>query len=144
MVSQTHVKNRIDFMETYKLLEFSGSDSDNDIVHFASFEQNHSISQPRRKRLKRKERDLLRASGSIQPAPQSKCTSCGPCLGDLPKNVCCCDRLLFGRQSSFNRWEFFRSCILVIIIICLALVTGLAVNLHSRLDATQTIVAKCK
>lgn len=53
MVSQTHVKNRIDFMETYKLLEFSGSDSDNDIVHFASFEQNHSISQPRRKRLKR-------------------------------------------------------------------------------------------
>lgn len=55
MVSETLSKNRFDFMESYKLLELSGSESENDIIHFVTSELNHSQthSQPRKKRLKR-------------------------------------------------------------------------------------------
>ena len=45
-------------MEAYKLIELSGTESDNDIVHFANFEvsattKSLSNHPPRKKRLKR-------------------------------------------------------------------------------------------
>lgn len=96
----------------------------------------------------RKERDLLRSSGTIQYENPSRFINCCRwcCLPAIFTSRNLCTDPFSDRTSGVgvDRCEVFRSCLLVVTIICLCIVTGLALHLHSRLDATQQIIDKSK
>ncbi|XP_076033929.1 EF-hand calcium-binding domain-containing protein 14-like isoform X1 [Oratosquilla oratoria] len=107
--------------ESYELLNISGSDSDNDIMHFVAVPPDlPPPGQQRKKRLKRKERDLLRTP--VQTETYTR----------WPPHVC--------RSLSAGPWEVVRSVLLVMTLTGLSVVSVLAVHLQQRIDATQLMI----
>ncbi|XP_071513154.1 uncharacterized protein [Panulirus ornatus] len=115
-------------MDLYKLLELSGTDSENEVIHFAPMPDNPP--PQRKKRLKRRERDLLRVS---------------PSHGDEESGRwCCCMSVDVGANGchSFisSPGEAVRSALLLLALMGLSLLTWLALHLQARLDATQNSI----
>ncbi|CAL4121816.1 unnamed protein product, partial [Meganyctiphanes norvegica] len=149
MVSGAYLNNNS--MDTYKLLDLSGSDSDNDIIHFAPIPDHPH--QQRKKRLKRRERDQLRTSPSLAEEELTVSSS-----SSLP--LCCGCHGCFssmggsggywgggagdGSGNSRSPWEVVRSVLLLVALIGLALLTWLALHLQARIDATHMLITAGK
>ncbi|XP_050686663.1 uncharacterized protein LOC126980600 isoform X2 [Eriocheir sinensis] len=116
-------------MDTYKLLDISGSDSGENI-QITPLTQ---IQQPpqRKKRLKRRERDLLRMSPSQ--------------FDEESGRLCSCVTIGVGgegcRPTHTTTGEAVRSALLVLALTGLTLLTWLTLHLQSRLDSTQHIIS---
>ncbi|XP_042884668.1 uncharacterized protein LOC122261192 [Penaeus japonicus] len=124
MVSGSCLNNNS--MDTYKLLDLSGSDSENEVIHFAPMPD----PPQRKKRLKRRERDLLRVSQNQ--------------VDEETGRVCSCMNISVG-GSGCQPWisspgGAVRSALLLIALIGLSLLTWLALHLQARLDATQNLI----
>lgn len=124
MVSGSCLNNNS--MDTYKLLDLSGSDSENEVIHFAPMPD----PPQRKKRLKRRERDLLRVSQNQ--------------VDEETGRVCSCMNINIGGNGC-QPWisspgGAVRSALLLIALIGLSLLTWLALHLQARLDATQNLI----
>ncbi|KAG0724534.1 putative hemoglobin and hemoglobin-haptoglobin-binding protein 3 [Chionoecetes opilio] len=115
-------------MDSYKLLDLSGSDSAGEAVHFVPLRP--SLPPQRKKKLKRRERDLLRLSPSQ--------------LEEEGGRWCGCVTIGVGVDGCFpphtTTGEAVRSGLLLVALAGLSLLTWLALHLQSRLDTTQRIL----
>lgn len=124
MVSGSCLNNNS--MDTYKLLDLSGSDSENEVIHFAPMPDNPP--PQRKKRLKRRERDLLRVSPSQADEEVGRWCGC-----------------MSVGSDGWHSWiaspgEALRSALLLLALTGLSLLTWLALHLQARLDATQHFI----
>ncbi|XP_069194447.1 EF-hand calcium-binding domain-containing protein 14 isoform X1 [Procambarus clarkii] len=126
MVSGSCLNNNS--MDSYKLLDLSGSDSENEVIHFAPMPDNPP--PQRKKRLKRRERDLLRVSPSQVDEESGRW--CG-CVGvGVGAHGC--------HSWIASPGEAVRSALLLLALTGLSLLTWLALHLQARLDATQHFI----
>ncbi|XP_068235284.1 uncharacterized protein [Palaemon carinicauda] len=127
MVSGSYLNNNDNNnMSSYKLLDLSGSDSENEVLHFSPIPENPP--PQRKKRLKRRERDLLRLSPNQVDEEAARWCGC----------------VSYSMGSGCQPWisspgEALRSALLLLALTGLSLLTWLALNLQAQLDAAQRI-----
>lgn len=114
--------------DSYKLLDISGSESEEEGVHIAPLRP----TQPpqRKKRLKRRERDLLRMSPNQLDEEAERW--CGCVTIGVGAEGCC--------PAQTSPGEAVRSALLLVTLAGLSLLTWLALHLQNRLDTTQRII----
>ncbi|XP_066973096.1 EF-hand calcium-binding domain-containing protein 14 isoform X1 [Macrobrachium rosenbergii] len=126
MVSGSYLNNNNNSMSSYKLLDLSGSDSENEVLHFSPVPENPP--PQRKKRLKRRERDLLRLSPNQVDEEAARWCGC----------------VSYSMGSGCQPWisspgEALRSALLLLALTGLSLLTWLALHLQAQLDAAQRI-----
>ncbi|KAK4301697.1 hypothetical protein Pmani_026169 [Petrolisthes manimaculis] len=117
------------------------------MLHFAPLPDNNPTTttiqpQPRKKRLKRRERDQLRVSPSIVDEETGRLGLCG-CGGPGVGGGGVCQGRWRGVVIT-SPGEALRSVLLVVALAGLSLLTWVALHLQARLDATQHLIASGK